>query len=66
MQKKIKKLKSELRYGDMRRIAYTLCVSLPTIRKAFKKECGFSDTDIKIYKEVSRIINERKNIIKKL
>ena len=66
MKRRIKQLKSELRYGDKQMIANTLGISLPPIRKAFQKECGFSDLDIKIYKVASNIINDRKQQIKNL
>lgn len=66
MQEKIEQLKTQLRYGDKQMIAHNLGISFPPVTKAFRKVSGFSDLDVKIYKEASRIINERKNIIKKL
>lgn len=66
MKNKVRKLKMALRYGDVKRICTACGVTQPTVTSAFKRERNFSDLDIKIYEEASRIINERKNQIKNL
>ena len=66
MKNKVRKLKMALRYGDVKRICNACGVTQPTVAAAFKREKNFSDLDIKIYEEASRIIKERKSIIKNL
>lgn len=66
MKNKITSLKQNLHYGDKQAIAKKLGCSLPSVRKALSKECGFSDLDIKIYKVASKIINKRQRQIKNL